>query len=177
MRHGWFGVVVQCAALVVLVCEPAQAFDLRGGVGLAGMLVGNQPRFAVSPHVAISWISEDGFMFAFREMLSFVPVTNKDVVGLYSRTSASLGYATPSMDLSGGPSISLYSMPSCRNLLCGRASGLAVGGHVEASFFLLGPLGLSVSANVDWITGNSLVISEGIAAAIVAGPVVRWTRK
>lgn len=163
----------------VLSVNPAsaEAFDLRGGVGFGGMLASNQPRLAISPHVAVSWTSEGGPMFAIREMLSFIPATSKDGMGIYSRTSADVGYSTSMMDLSGGPSISLYSMASCRNLLCGRANGLAVGGHVEASFFLLGPFGLSASASVDWITGGSLVMSEGIAAMIVAGPVIRWTRK
>lgn len=165
------------AALLVLVSAPAQAFDLTGGVSVGGMLGGGQPRLAISPHIGISWVSDGGFMFAVREMVSFVPASNKDGMGVYSRTSANLGYASQTMDLAGGPSISLYSMPSCRNLLCGRASGLAAGGHAQATLFFLGPVGVFVSANVDWIAGSSLVISEGVAATIAAGLVLRWTRK
>jgi hypothetical protein len=39
------------------------------------------------------------------------------------------------------------------------------------------PLGVSVSANVDWIGGRSRVLPGGLAAMIVAGPVLRWSAK
>lgn len=58
--------------------------------------------------------------------------------------------------------------------LRGRLAGLSPGGHAQASVYFAEPLGIALQANVDWIGGRSRVLSSGVAAMVVAGPVFRW---
>ena len=103
---------------------------------------------------------------------------NKAGLGVYNKTSITIGYAWEDVNVSAGPSLSVYSMPTCGvTLLCGRVAGVAPGGHAQADVYFAGPLGVSVSANVDWIGGRSRVIPDGVAALVVAGPVLRWRAK
>lgn len=51
---------------------------------------------------------------------------------------------------------------------------MAVGGHAQMNAYVAGPLGVSVSANVDWIGGNGLVLPGHASVIAVAGPVLRW---
>jgi hypothetical protein len=71
-------------------------------------------------------------------------------------------------ELSGGCGITF---------VCGRVAGVALGGHAQADVYFAGPLGISVSASVDWSGGRSRLVPEGVAVMVVAGPVVRWRPK
>ena len=114
-------------------------------------------------------------MLAAHDSFSILPATNNDGAGIYNQTSVTLGYASENANFSVGPSLSIYSMPACGIDLCGRVVGLAPGGHAQVSVYLVGPLGVSVSATVDWVGGNSLVLPGGVAAMVVAGPAIRWS--
>ena len=97
------------AASVLVDATPADAYELSGGVGLGGMVVGAVPRFAVSPHLGISWRRESGFLFALHDLCSILPPSRKLGVGVYNQTSAAIGYASEKFNFSAGPSISVYS--------------------------------------------------------------------
>lgn len=167
---------LSCGGLLAFA-TPAEAFELSGGVSVGGLLVGTLPRFAVSPHAAIAWRRKSGFSFAVDDLCSVLPGTGRLGVGVYNQTSVAFGYAWEGGDVRMGPSFSLYSMPACSATLCGRVVGLAPGGHAQANVYFAGPVGVSVSANVDWVGGRSLVLRGGWAAMIVAGPVFRWRSK
>jgi len=162
------------ASLVVLLAAPVEAFELRGGVSLGGLVVGTVPRFAVSPHGALAWRGESGMRIAVDDLCSLLPGTDKLGFGMYNQTSIAVGYAWRDVELRLGPSFSVYSVPACGATLCGRVVGLAPGGHAHAEVYFGGAVGVSMSANVDWVGGRSLVLPGGLAAMIVAGPVVRW---
>jgi hypothetical protein len=98
-------------------------------------------------------------------------------LGVYNHTTISIGYAWDNVELSAGPSLAIYSMASCGSFFCGRVAGLAPGANARADLFFTGPLGVSLSANVDWVSGSSLVLRGGVAAMVVAGPVFRWNSK
>lgn len=165
-----------CACGLVLAPMPVEALELSGGVSLGGILAGTQPHLAVSPHAGLSFRLGSGFLFAVHDVLSLLPATNKDGLGVRNETSAALGAAWEKGNFSVGPALSFYSMPTCRNTLCGRVVGLSPGVHAQASAYFAGPLGVSVSATVDWLVGSSLILPGGVAATVVAGPVVRWQR-
>ncbi|WP_272419504.1 hypothetical protein [Polyangium jinanense] len=165
-----------CGGLLAFA-TPAEAYELSGGVGLGGILVGTLPRFAVSPHVALAWRRESGFSFGVDDLCSILPGTGRLGVGVYNQTSVAFGYAWKDGEVRIGPSFSLYSMPACGVALCGRVVGLAPGGHALANVYFAGPVGVSVSANVDWVGGQSAVLPGGWAAMFVAGPVFRWRSK
>jgi hypothetical protein len=166
-----------CACVLGVAPTPANALDFSGGVGVGGLLAGTAPRLAVSPHVSASWQIRDGFIVAAHDECSIIPSTNALGVGVYNQMIAAVGYAWEERDFSVGPSLSIYSMPACGPKLCGRVAGLAPGGHAQVNVYLVGPWGLSVSGNVDWIGGKSLVLPGGLAAMVVAGPVLRWRLK
>jgi hypothetical protein len=165
------------AGLLTIVALPAEAFELRAGLSLGGIVVGTAPRFAVSPHAGMAWRKESGFMFAVHDICSILPTTKNVGIGVYNQTSAAIGFASDKVDFSMGPSISIYSMDACGVTLCGRVVGLAPGGHAQVNLYVAGRLGVSVRANVDWVGGQSLVLPGGVAAMLVAGPVLRWSSK
>ncbi|WP_232379768.1 hypothetical protein [Polyangium fumosum] len=160
--------------LLLIVATSAEAYELAGGVSLGGMLVGTLPRFAVSPHAALSWRRESGFSFGVDDLCSILPGTGRLGVGVYNQMSAAFGYAWKDGDVRMGPSFSVYTMPACGATLCGRVVGLSPGGHAQVNVYFGGVVGVSVSANVDWVGGRSLVLPGGWAAMLVAGPVFRW---
>lgn len=170
------GVVTVSLVCALLAPLPAHAFELSGGVSVGGFLVGTDPRFVVSPHGGISWRTASGLLFAVRDVFSVVPATNSDGVGVYNQTSIALGYASQSANFSAGPSLSVYSIPACGALWCGRVVGLAPGGHADVNVYFAGPLGVSVNVSVDWVGGASLVLPGGVAALVLIGPVLRWNR-
>ncbi len=153
----------------------AEALELSGGVGLGGFLAGAVPHLAVSPHGAISWSTSSGFMFAAHEMASIILSTGKGGPGIDSHTAATIGYTSEARSISVGPSLSIYSMVACNAALCGRVAGVALGGHAQGNIYLYRWLGVSVNAGLDWISGRSRVLPGGVAAMVVAGPVVRWS--
>jgi hypothetical protein len=164
----------------VLLVAPtdAEAFEVSGGVSFGGVLAGSKPHFSVTPQAGITWRTESRFLVAAHEMFSIMPATNKSGVGVYNRTSVVVGYAAESINLSAGPSLSIYFMPACNAAsLCARVVGLSPGLYAQASMYFAGPLGATVSAGVDWIGGSSRVLPGGVAATIIAGPVLRWIRR
>ncbi|MDC3959547.1 hypothetical protein [Polyangium jinanense] len=100
-----------CAALILLV-TPAEAYEVSGGVGLGGILVGTLPRFAVSPHAAVAWRGEGGFSFGVDDLCSVLPGTGRLGVGVYNQTSVAFGYAWKGGDFRVGPSFSVSSTRS-----------------------------------------------------------------
>lgn len=46
-------------------------------------------------------------------------------------------------------------------------------GLLWRTWFFFGPLGVSVSGNLDWIVQGSRIVAEGPVGMITAGPVVR----
>lgn len=175
-RRRILGRCLPCVCVILASTMRAEAFEVSGGVSLGGVLAGSKPRFAVSPHAGITWRMESGFLIAVHEMLSILPAADEHGIGVYNRTSVMLGYATGIAHLSAGPSLSVYSMTACSAAsLCGRVVGLSPGGYVQANLYFAGPLGVSVSAGVDWLGGSSLVLPGGVAAMVIAGPVLRWT--
>jgi hypothetical protein len=173
------GRLIMGAALFVLVVapRPAGAVELSGGVSVGGFLAGTVPHLAVSPNAGIAWSMESGFMFAVHDAFNILPPTSGTGLGVYNQTSISIGYASENANFSAGPSLAIYSMASCGAFFCGRVAGLAPGGSAQASLFFSGPLGVSLSANVDWLGGSSVVFRGGVAAMVVAGPVFRWNSK
>lgn len=171
--------VVAWAAMVVLVIAPmpAHAAELSTGVSLGGVQAGTTPRLAVSPNVGIMWRMDGGFILALHDLFNILPPISKSGFGVYNHTSAALGYAWENGYLDVGASFSIYSMIACGAKFCGRVAGLAPGGHAQLSLYFAGPLGASVTANVDWVGGSSLILPGGVAAMVVAGPVFRWSSK
>lgn len=165
-----------CTCALVVAPNAAQAFEISGGVNVGGILTGTDPRLAVSPHAGVTW-QFGSVALSVRDHLSLLPAVNKLGVGVYNQTSLDVGYAWEAGDLSLGPSLSIYSMPACSAVLCGRVVGVGPGGHAQMDVYLAGPVGVSVSANLDWIGGASLVLSDSVAAMVVAGPIFRWGPK
>jgi hypothetical protein len=177
-RRLWATRSMRPAALVLAllgVPRRADAAEVDGGVGVGGILAGTVPHLAVSPYGDVSWPRSSGFLIALHEMISVVVPSDKDGVGVYEQTSVAVGYAAEKRNFSVGPSLSIYSMPACGAMLCGRVVGLAPGGHAQVNVFLYGRLGVSVNATLDWVGGRSLVLPGGLAAMVVAGPVLRWS--
>lgn len=159
---------------LLLVPSPAHALELLGGVSIGGIIVGTEPRLAVRPHAAVAWRLDNGVSFSAHELCSILPATNALGVGVYNHTSATIGYSGQTAELSIGPALGLYSMPACGSKWCGRVTGVSPGAHASVQVYLAGPLGVSASANVDWVGGRSLVLPGGVSAMVVAGPVLRW---
>ncbi|MFS8070856.1 MAG: hypothetical protein ACMG6S_31190 [Byssovorax sp.] len=163
--------------VLVFAPMPAGAVELSGGASVGGLQIGSVPRLAMSPHVDLLWRLESGLLFAVHDVFSILPPSNTTGLGVYNQTSATLGYASENSAISAGPSLSSYSMVACGATRCGRVAGVAPGGHVQASLYFTGTVGVSVSATVDWVGGSSLVLPGGVAAMVVAGPVFRWNSK
>lgn len=141
---------------------------------MGGILVGTEPKLAVSPFVGLFWRTESGLLFEAHNMVSIIVGPR---VGVYDRTAASIGYAWRTGNFSLGPSLSIYSMHVCNTvsgrLFCDRAVGVAPGGHAQTNWYFAGPLGVAVSANVDWAGGSSRVLPGSPVVMVTAGPVLR----
>ena len=148
---------------------------MSGGVSFGGLVIGPDPRFAVSPHAGLSWRLGSSAAFSVHEHFNLLPSVTRLGVGFYSQTSGSVGYAWDAGNLSIGPTLSIYSMPACTLMLCGRVTGVGAGGHAQMNVYFAGPLGVSVSAGLDWIGGTSPLLPDGVTAMVVAGPVFRWS--
>jgi hypothetical protein len=162
---------------VMLVSKSAQALEMSGGVGVGGILIGTDPRIAVTPHAGISWRFESGFALSADNLLNILPAVDSLGVGVYNQTSVTIGHAWKKTDLRIGPSLSIYSTPVCARGFCGRVIGLGPGGHAQVNVYIAEPLGVSVSANLDWVGGSSLALPGGVAAMVMIGPVLRWNSK
>jgi hypothetical protein len=163
--------------IVLMMPMPARAFDLSGGLSLGGFQAGTVPRLAISPHAGIAWKRMGNLLFTIHDLCSILPPSDHVEMGVYSESSIAVGYATETACYSVGPSLAFYSMMACGLHLCGRVVGVAAGGHAQTDVYFAGPLGVSVSANVNWIGGQSLVLPGGLAFMVVAGPVLRWRIK
>lgn len=164
-------------ASVVPAPRGAEAVELSAGASAGGILAGRKPRPALSLHGALTWRAESGFLLAFRDMFSVLVAIDEHGAGVHNQTSLMLGYATETASLSVGPCLSLYSMPACNaTWRCARVVGLSPGAYLHATLFT-GPVGLSVSASIEWVGGRSDVLPGGVAAMVVAGPVLRWTTR
>jgi hypothetical protein len=163
-----------CACLVVVAPSSAQALEVSGGVSVGGILAGMKPRLAVSPHLAVAWITERRLLFAVQETPSILPAINDHGPGIYNQITAVVGYGWRDYNLSMGPAFSIYSIPACDASTCRRVVGLSAGGHAQFDAYLTGPLGLSASVNLDWIGGNSIVLPGSLAITAVAGPILRF---
>lgn len=163
----------------LLVVTPTQleAYELNAGVSLGWLQAGTVPRFAVGPHAGISWPIHRDILFTLHDLCAILPPTQVDGPGVYNQTSVDIGYAWKDGNVSAGPSVAFYVVPACGVSLCGRVGGLAVGGHAQTNAYVAGPLGVSVSLNVDWMGGGSLVLPGHVSVVIVAGPVLRWSSK
>ncbi|HTN89245.1 MAG TPA: hypothetical protein VL242_36455 [Sorangium sp.] len=167
------------ALALVLSVVPAQAgaSELSAGISLGWIQAGTATRLAVSPHAGISWRIESSMLFHVHDLFSVVPPIQVGGAGVYNSTAAALGYGWDHGDVSVGPSLAIYFMPACGSALCGRVAGMAVGAHGQTNAYVAGPLGVSVSANVDWVGGSSLVLPGHVSVLVVAGPVLRWSVK
>lgn len=165
-------ILLVATTLVMLPGGEAGAFELSGGVNIGGIVIGPAPRLAVSPHAALGWRTESGLLVAAHEMFSILPASDAHGVGVYSQTSADIGYAWENVNVSLGPSLALYSVPACAPKPCARVAGIAPGGHAQVSVYLASPFGVSIWGGVDWLGESTLV--HGVVGTIVAGPVVRW---
>ncbi|MBK8252628.1 MAG: hypothetical protein IPK82_08160 [Polyangiaceae bacterium] len=155
----------------------AHAAEVSGGVSMSAVLIGAEPRIAITPHLSVLWPLEVNFTLAISDFLNVLPAVNMLGVGVYNQTSIRFGYAVQNLDFQIGPSLSAYSTPACNQGYCGRVVGIGPGGQAQVDFYFFGPLGVSVSANVDWVGGRSLVLPGGVAAMIRLGPVLRWNSK
>ncbi|WP_437953402.1 hypothetical protein WME98_24040 [Sorangium sp. So ce296] len=165
-------------ALVLGVASTqAEASELSAGVSLGWIQAGTAPRLAVGPHAGISWHIKKNLLLKLHDLCSLVPPIQVGGAGVYNHTSVSLGYRWEDGDVGAGPSVAIYLMPACGDTLCGQVAGVAVGGHAQASAYVMGPLGISASANVDWIGGRSLVLPGYASVVVVAGPAIRWSAR
>lgn len=176
------GLETAWAVLVgVVILSPtvpaADAYEIRGGLSLGGILVGTVPRFSVSPHGGIAWSSESGLLLELHNVCNLVPATGRLGFGVYDQASVAVGVASTKIDISLGPSFAFYSLPACGATLCGRVTGLAPGVQVATNLYVAPKLGISLNASLDWVGGNSLVLPGGWAARVVVGPVIRWSAR
>ncbi len=162
---------------LIFLPSEANAFELSGGVGVGGVLAGAKPRFAVSPHVGISWGADIGFRLAFHDICAILPATNSHGPGVHNQISGGVSYAIEKAEFSLGPSLAVYSIPACNDTDCARVTGVAPGALAQAEVHLTGPLGVSVSATVEWVGGSSDILPGSVAATAVIGPVLRWSPK
>jgi hypothetical protein len=163
--------------VLVVVPTRTEALDLSGGVSLGWTQAGTVPHFAVGPHAGISWPIQRDILFTVHDLCTILPPTQEDGPGVYNQTSVDIGYAWKDGNISAGPSVALYFVPACGVTSCGRVAGMAVGGHAQTNAYMAGPLGVSVSVNVDWVGGGSLVLPGYVSVVVVAGPVLRWSTK
>jgi hypothetical protein len=169
-RHVARGVL----SVLVFLARPAGAVEIRGGVSVGGFQAGTASRLAVSPHAGLSWRRESGLLFAAHDLFSVLPVARRGGVGIYNQTSLAIGYASKEVDFSVGPTLAIYSMTACGVAVCGRVAGLGPGGQAQLNLFLYGQVGLSANGYVNWLGGRSQALPGGVAAMVVAGPVIRW---
>jgi hypothetical protein len=162
------------ACSLVVGSSAAHAYEVNGGVSLGVLLAGSVPHLAVSPHVGAVLRTKGGLLFGVGNFLSILPATNDDGVGVYDQTTLFCGIGSESMSITLGPSVSFYSVAASGNGHHGRVSGSAPGGALEALVYFTGPFGVLVRGNVDWLSGDSLVLHDVVAATLIAGPVFRW---
>lgn len=170
----WRPIALVGACVVWLPPACARASELSFGASVGGIQIGPDPKLAAGAFGALGWRTENGLLVEVHNMFSFIVGSR---VGIHDRTSATIGYAWRTGDLKLGPSLSIYSMMACGPVVCRRVEGAAPGGHVQADWYFLGPLGVSLSINVAWYGGHSSVLPDNTAAMISAGPIVQLEGK
>ncbi|WP_434042448.1 MULTISPECIES: hypothetical protein [Sorangium] len=165
-------VLCGCACALVVDPSPAKAVELSGGVSVGGIQIGADPKLAVNPFAGLLWRREREFLLEVHHMFSILP---GERVGAYDRTAVALVYAWKTGKVSLGPSLSVYWMPVCGIAICTRVVGIAPGGHAQTDWYLSEVLGVSVSANLDWVGGSSRVLRDNSVAMVTAGPVWRFS--
>ncbi|MGK3997937.1 hypothetical protein [Sorangium sp. So ce1024] len=165
------------ALLLGVVPTQADASELSAGISFGAIQAGTVTYLAVSPHTGISWRTNGNIVLSARDLLSIVPPIQTGGAGVYNSAIAAVGYGWKDGDISVGPSVAVYFMPACGSTLCGRVAGMAVGAHAQTNAYVAGPLGVSVSANVDWVGGSSLVLPGHVSVLVVVGPVLRWSMR
>lgn len=162
----------------VLPACPARAEERALGVTAGGFLAGVEPHLAISLQGRISWRSESGFLVAIHDMPSLlVPAQLGGGVGLYNHAAITGGYEWERIGVTGGFGFAQYSIIACNPILCGRLNGLSPGLFAQVNVPVAGPVALSASGSVDWISGSSRVLHDGVVVMVVAGPVLRWSRR
>ena len=165
-----------CAGVFLVVPTLAHAMEISFGLSTGGMLIGPDPRFAVSPHGGLLWRS-GSLAFSVHDHVNILPAVNLLGAGLYNQTSAAVGYAWDSGNVIFGPTLAIYSMPACGPDQCGRVHGVGPGIHAQVDAYFAGPVGASLSANLDWNGGSSLLLPGNLLATLTGGLVVRLSRK
>jgi hypothetical protein len=165
-----------CALLLVAISARAEAFDRSAGVGVGGIVVGTVPYLAVSPHGTIAWPLSGGFFVAGHGMASLLLDGNRNL-GLYAPISVGLTYEWGNRTFSLGPSLAVFYLPACGIKYCARTTGVAPGAHAQVEVYFFGPLGVSVTGNVDWIMGDRSVLAGEVVGMLVGGLVLRWGRE
>jgi hypothetical protein len=160
--------------LLLGTSSESMAFELNAGVSVGGMVSTGAPRMTLSPHFAVAWQAESGLRLSLHDLFSVLLPIGGAKPGIYNQISGSIGYAWERVNVSAGPSCSVYFIPTCYGGWCGRVVGIAPGGHLHGSAAIAGPLGMWARVNVDWLNGRSLVLPSGPAAMVVAGPLIRW---
>jgi hypothetical protein len=175
IRRRW-GFVVLCAVVLVAFPRRAEAYDFSLGFGVGGMLAGVKPHLALSPRGDLWWRTESGLSLGLHDTANVLFPTGNEGPGVFNETSVLLGYATEKVSFGAGPSLSIYLLPACNaGMTCGRALGISPGGHAQASWYIGERFGLTMSGSVGWVGGTSGPLHDGIAAMLVAGPLLRWS--
>lgn len=126
------------------------------------------PYLAISPHVATAWPWAGDFYFMAQGMVSVLPAVKRSW-GVYSPFSLDLAYKWGSRTFSLGPSFAFFYLPACGVKYCARTTGLAPGIHARVEVYFIGPLGVVVDGNVDWIIGNNSVLAGEVAGMAAIG--------
>ena len=169
-------VSIATLAFVGAISMSASALEFSAGVGVGAAVVGSRPRLATTPHAGVSWLAEGGFLLGAHATLGILPAVDEHGAGVSGQASAALGFRWKRARFSIGPALSIYSLPACGAEHCARLRGLAPGGRAQVELYFIGPLGLSLSASADWLTGSA-VLPGGLALSAMAGPIVTWGGK
>lgn len=163
-----------CTCALLVVSATAEAVELSGGISMGGIFIGTEPTLAVSPFVGLRWRTERRILVELHNMFSILPGSH---IGVHDRASVTLGYRWKTGNFSLGPSLSLYSLLACGAVLCQRVEGAAPGGHAQTDWYFAEPFGISLSANLAWYGGSSLILPGNMAAMVTAGPTLRMETK
>lgn len=168
-----------CALACALLPATAQAEVIaRFGIGVGGMQVLANPRLAVTPHVSVDWAS-DWLTIGVRDELGLLPsaLGGRDTnMSIHNRTALLLGFATPRVTSSLGPTLTIYSMSACSPVLCAWTAGVAVGAEAQISVWTTewfnGIVGIQASGYVGYYNGSA-VLHNTVIGQFSAGPVFR----
>jgi hypothetical protein len=155
----------------------SNAFEIAGTASFGVFQVGATTRFAVAPGFALRFGDADGVNLALQDNLVLFP--GPGAFGFNNQASVGVGRSWKSFDFDVAASLSAYWMGACGNTLCGRVVGVAPGARVRFSYFPVESsewLGATLTGDVGWYGGSSLVLPGGPAVTIVAGPVIRWKK-